>query len=499
MLNVLCLVMALSAQPQVGSPPPESNKGTTPSPALRSDLALAYTRFERALRGQKLSSDRTEKLNKAFDTATTNYFTLQFGEAVRAINQLTRELRTSAGADADPASLLAESVAVRVEPAVLTPENAGAASMTLVGLYAARADWPAAAVVTMTLADDSPATPDVIIKGVRLSAGPDSAVSAVVPFDAAAREMTPGVYSVALSTERGYAVDVGRVVYAERSLDVVRDEFRATISGLPETAELARARAIVAARSESLTDTPSTSNAAQFMIDPLRRAKEVEAELTEIKGGRNPYARRVGDHWRIITRPAPARQIGCRVYAPQQALDGAPLPLVIALHGAGGDENMFPDGYGAGVIKELAEERGFLLACPQTSLMSPEAFDSLLAELSEDYAIDKSRVYVLGHSMGGGFAASLAAKRSGSIAAGCLIAGAVQANGARKSSPLLLIAAQFDAITGTRPTERFADALRKTGSDVELRYAFSYGHTLVVGAKLPEAIEWLLARRLKGD
>jgi hypothetical protein len=70
MLNVLCLMLALFAQPQVGAPEPQTSKGPAPSPALRSDLALAYMRFERSLRGQKLSSDRTEKLNKAFDAAT---------------------------------------------------------------------------------------------------------------------------------------------------------------------------------------------------------------------------------------------------------------------------------------------------------------------------------------------------------------------------------------------------------------------------------------------
>ena len=37
-----------------------------------------------------------------------------------------------------------------------------------------------------------------------------------------------------------------------------------------------------------------------------------------------------------------------RVFAPPTSDDGAKRPLIIALHGAGGDENMFMDAYGAG-------------------------------------------------------------------------------------------------------------------------------------------------------
>lgn len=42
-----------------------------------------------------------------------------------------------------------------------------------------------------------------------------------------------------------------------------------------------------------------------------------------------------------------------------------PRPLLVVLHGAGGDENMFPEAYGAGIIKRIAEKHGLLVASPR--------------------------------------------------------------------------------------------------------------------------------------
>ena len=80
----------------------------------------------------------------------------------------------------------------------------------------------------------------------------------------------------------------------------------------------------------------------------------------------------------------------------------APLrPLVVALHGAGGSENMFFDAYGAGKIVRLCEERGWMLVSLGTSPLGGGLELPVLVDvLGEHYPVDEGRVAVVGHSMG---------------------------------------------------------------------------------------------------
>jgi pimeloyl-ACP methyl ester carboxylesterase len=76
-------------------------------------------------------------------------------------------------------------------------------------------------------------------------------------------------------------------------------------------------------------------------------------------------------------------------------------PLVVALHGAGGSENMFFDAYGAGKIVRLCEERGWMLVSLGTSPLGGGLELPVLVDvLGEHYTVDEGRVAVVGHSMG---------------------------------------------------------------------------------------------------
>ena len=76
-------------------------------------------------------------------------------------------------------------------------------------------------------------------------------------------------------------------------------------------------------------------------------------------------------------------------------------PLVVALHGAGGSENMFFDAYGAGKIVRLCEERGWMLVSLGTSPLGGGLELPVLVDvLGEHYPVDEGRVAVVGHSMG---------------------------------------------------------------------------------------------------
>lgn len=248
------------------------------------------------------------------------------------------------------------------------------------------------------------------------------------------------------------------------------------------------------ARNRLLSSHPSVTNSAQFLATPSELAERLRHELEALERGEDPYVEHDGDLWRVITRKH--ETVPLRVYAPPGRDRSKKLPLVIVLHGAGGDENMFMEGYGAGAIKRLADERGFVVASPLTYPLAGDAtlLDALIEEMSTCYAIDRDRVYLIGHSLGAGAALGLAQMRSNVIAATCCIAG----GGVPRSKdipPTLLFAAELDALAGPGAAERGAQAAARAKADgvpVEYRIMRDWGHTLVVGAALPDAVEWLL-------
>lgn len=85
-------------------------------------------------------------------------------------------------------------------------------------------------------------------------------------------------------------------------------------------------------------------------------------------------------------------------------------PVVIALHGAGGSENLFFEGYGAGHIVKECEKRGWYLVAPRSgiSFTGTPPVKEILDSLEKLFPIDRDEVFVVGHSMGAGQAIALA-------------------------------------------------------------------------------------------
>ncbi|MBI5367314.1 MAG: hypothetical protein HZA54_09775, partial [Planctomycetes bacterium] len=123
----------------------------------------------------------------------------------------------------------------------------------------------------------------------------------------------------------------------------------------------------------------------------LRRA--VEASFAR---GPEP----TGDFYLEIPR-AGAENVPCHVYVPPTYDPARPLPLVIGLHGIWGN--------GGQIVKALREEaaqRGYLLACPTTSLPwwevgAKSQIMTVERHMLGRYAVDTDRVHLLGVSLGG--------------------------------------------------------------------------------------------------
>lgn len=267
----------------------------------------------------------------------------------------------------------------------------------------------------------------------------------------------------------------------------VRGALLARLARLDSAGPLAQAITSASARAKLLVDTVSAERSAEFLAEPSALSKAVTAEVAALEKGRNPYAAHVGDVWRSY-RGANGTVVPMRVIAPARAKSG-PVGVLIALHGAGGDENMFADAYGRGVAARLARENDLLFVSPATTpfMTSAVQFDSLMAVLGRDYRVDAGRVYVMGHSMGAGAAARLAQERPQALrAVACLAGGApVTVAGA---PPVLFIGAQLDPIIPA-PRVKAAATATPTGTYEERA---NEGHTLMVRGGVLRAVPWMV-------
>lgn len=308
----------------------------------------------------------------------------------------------------------------------------------------------------------------------------------------------PGAYTLTAGYAGGPSGVPGRAFVASRAPTTVLGVLEARLARLePAPAALAGAAATARARLGVLVGAEAPARAVEVLSDPPRLADDLEHEVAALEAGTNPYRRRPGDTWRVVQ--AEGLQVPVRVYAPAAACGDAARPLVVALHGAGADENMFHVGYGAGLARELADRHGYVLASPLATLLggNPAFFDRIVEDLSADYTIDPDRVYLVGHSMGGMATAMLARARADRVAAGVCIAGG-QVLPPGPCAPVLVIGAALDRVIPAPMLERAARGAAAAGLPVEWRLAPDLGHVLCVGPLLPEAVEWLMARRRAG-
>ena len=172
--------------------------------------------------------------------------------------------------------------------------------------------------------------------------------------------------------------------------------------------------------------------------------------------------------------------------------------LVVALHGAGGDERMWFEAYGAGMILSLAAQRDLVVVTPLTTAIRDAAtLDALVEAVATRTPIDRRRVVLLGHSLGAITAWRLAPARSALIAGVVCLAGpcgSVAPADTTAMPPLFLAAGALDPLGAPGRLEAAAKGAIAAGRAVDFRIIPSRGHTMMVSAALPAAFEWIAAR-----
>lgn len=216
----------------------------------------------------------------------------------------------------------------------------------------------------------------------------------------------------------------------------------------------------------------------------LREAEELAAaSATDSKAPCYTKAR-AGQSWLRV--PTARGDVSMRIATPEAAAKQQTTTLVVALHGAGGSENLFFDGYGDGAIARLCEARGWILCAPRSSGFTGVDVPALLDALQGRYAIDRSRVLLVGHSMG---AMQAVAQASASPASFRAVAALGGGGGPRKSEqlkkvPFFVAAGERDF--GRAGASKLAGQLQGFGVDATWREYPAVEHLAIVQVALPD-------------
>ncbi|MFN9078050.1 MAG: alpha/beta fold hydrolase [bacterium] len=441
-------------------------------PPDRGDLAFGYQSLERLVDSLPKDPVIRERANRCFDGLTRDFFIGQFDAALAEIARLHGELRRFNEVGQEEYQFLfghryvmQPRTAVVGEPLAITLESLELERMQL--------GFPPVSMIA-------------VADGVRH----EVPYADIVEFKLPPVKREGNIVFFAKFKLIG-EIEVARVAVLDRGIEAIREAFAARIAaaaakGAINQAEESSLRARIALLSEEIDRTKLTA-----LIADLPRIKhEVDAALRRAESGARPFAV-PGDSWRMY------RVLGTELPVRQFVPEGkGPFPLVIAFHGAGADENMFFDGYGGGALLRSASGEAFIAVCPPTVAfgVSPNLLEAFIEELCKELPIDRRRIGLMGHSLGGVTASRLAVLKADAITGAVCIAGFADLPRSGIPAPRLVLLAELDPIFPLETTRQTIEAARMRGESIELETIQHEGHTLVVGRVVPQAVRWLLSR-----
>lgn len=180
-----------------------------------------------------------------------------------------------------------------------------------------------------------------------------------------------------------------------------------------------------------------------------------------------------------------------RIFVPEYEAEKK-LPVVFAMHGAGGSENFFFDGYGDGKIVKLCREREWIVVSPRLNLMFGQGLDidEMLNELEKLFPVDRERVMLVGHSMGGATVlGQIYSTQTPYVAAAVIAGGSPVPESERFASvPLFVATGEFDF--GSAGAKGLAESLEQHGYDHEFKNYPSTEHMAIVQIALDEVFAY---------
>ena len=194
-----------------------------------------------------------------------------------------------------------------------------------------------------------------------------------------------------------------------------------------------------------------------------------------------------------LTVPTAGAKTPCRVQLPAVPADHQ-VPVVVALHGVGGSEHLFPEAYGAGCLAKAAREAGYALVCPRGSVFGAPPVPEILAELAKRFPIDTTRVHLVGHSLGASQAAELAQRPGANYASVTLLAGGGRVRDAAKLKTTRLFFAVGDIDFAAKSTRNFLKAIVAAGAKPTSREYPGVEHLTIVRYAIDDVAKFWAAK-----
>ena len=225
------------------------------------------------------------------------------------------------------------------------------------------------------------------------------------------------------------------------------------------------------------------------------------AILESLEAGMDPFAGKRGDSRRAYRSAVDNTLQPYRLFIPQSYDAAKPAPLLVALHGMGGDENTFFDSdlYANGLLKREAERAGFMVACPKgrdsASMYRGAAEQDVLdvmADVQRTYRIDSTRTYLMGHSMGGYGTWSIAMNHPDLFAALGPISGGGPPAGMAKIGhiPEYVTHGDDDRTVPVTQSRGMVEAGRKAGADIVYVEVPGGSHTSVAAPAIAPMLDF---------
>jgi predicted esterase len=443
--------------------------------ADRYELGLRLRSFERRLE-DTTEPDRRTAAYRELDRAVQAFFRLDNAGVAKAIDAADRALRAADdGAAQRFAATLGLAFAAR-----LVPTGDGTVAFTVRPVYRPAADEAADS-------GDDLALPDGLV--LRIEALPGAAAPVEVPLrelpttgELPLQGVPEGDHAVRWSVRRGDEVLAAR----EQALSVVERLDLRMASLLPPKAASDDLSTLEGATLPLLLTTLTNMQRArqeETMLPGAQLLRQAEA----LASGAPYYGKdRAGDF--LVRIPLGRTTVPARLFVPADA-GAADRPLVIALHGAGGSENLFFDGYGDGKVVRLAAARGWYVVAPRNGF-GGVACDALVDALASRWPIDRQRVVVVGHSMGAMQAMSNANRTPERFAAVAALGGggSVRRSDALTKLPFLVGVGSRDFALGQART--LHGSLQKAAAPSTLREYPGVEHLAIVQVALDDVFAW---------
>jgi predicted esterase len=444
---------------------------------------------------QRAEVDRLAAMARASNTAG------RYGEALK---NLMHGMAVIRGTPWTSTTALGAALTMKLDRVVLEP--ASPVKVTLGQLFAL--DQPVEGKLTGAVSL-LPMTGDEPVKVLRPLEAVAGDFTTPATFEVAVPDVADGNYRIAVSLTEGSAKPIAKnaAVHIEKGLAKRVAADKAALGALPSKQSDALRAAMPSI--EYRIGMAELANAREVHVERVdfdAELKDAEAMIAAEREGRDPFAARRGDFRKAYRSAVDNTLQPYRIFVPAGYDGSKPYPLVVALHGMGGDENSYFDSvaYGKGAFVKEAERRGYLVACPKgrnTASMYLGSAETdvldVIAEVRRAYRVDPGRIYLTGHSMGGYGTWSLAMSHPDLFAAIAPVSGGGNPAGMAKIAkiPELVVHGDNDKTVPVERSREMVAAAKAQG--IELKYVEIPGgdHLTAAARTFSDVFDWFDAHK----